>query len=176
MLSHARPTRRRSRNGYDVALPGSRGFDAILDEIHHRFGIALELVDAGGRYVHFLSRLETGDWLWISDYAANITPLAQRLALEAHDVHVGWHVAIYPTNTLTGTADCFVWLASVTHETATAGQLPDLVATALRSLARHEQHHIDAEGRHQVSVGIDHWNRPPRVTSTLPSCTRKPTL
>lgn len=82
----------------------------------------------------------------------------------------------YPTNTLTGTADCFVWLASVTHETATAGQLPDLVATALRSLARHEQHHTDADGRHQVSVGIDHWNRPPRVTSTLPSCTRKPTL
>ncbi|MBX8687873.1 hypothetical protein A5722_31270 [Mycobacterium vulneris] len=158
MLSPARPTRRRSHTGGDVALPDRRGFGAILDEIHHRFGIALQLLDAGGHHVFFQSRLETGDWLWISDYAANITPLAQRLALEAHGVHVGWHIAIYPTDTRTATADPFVWLASVTHETATAGQLPDLVATTLRSLARHEQHHIDAAGRHQVSVGIDHWN------------------
>ncbi len=89
---------------------------------------------------------------------ANITPLAQRLALETRNVHVGWHIAIYPTDTRTATADPFVWLASVTHETATAGQLPDLVATALRSLACHEQHHTDADGRHQVSVGIEHWN------------------
>ncbi|OBB17031.1 hypothetical protein A5761_11285 [Mycolicibacterium setense] len=159
MLSHARPTPRRSRNGDDdAALPDNRGFNAILGEIHHRFGIALQLVDAGGRYVFFQSRLETGDWLRISDYAANVTPLAQRLALEAHDVHVGWYVAIYPTDAHTLAADPFVWLASVTHETATASQLPDLVATALRSLARHEQHHIDADGRHQVSVGINHWN------------------
>lgn len=157
MLSSARPTRR-FRDGDGTALPDSRGFDAILDEIHHRFGIALQLVDAGDRYMYFHSRLETGDWLWISDYAANITPLAQRLALEAHNVYVGWHVAIHPTDPRTLAADPFVWLASVTHESATAGQLPDLVATALRSLARHEQHHIDVEGRHQVSVGIDHWN------------------
>ncbi|MGY1994362.1 hypothetical protein [Mycolicibacterium fortuitum] len=152
-----RPARRRSRNGGNAALPDSRGFDAILDEIHHRFGIALELVDGGG-YMHFQSRLETGDWLWISDYAASITPLAQRLAFEARDVHVGWHIAIYPTDAHTLVADPFVWLASVTHETATAGQLPDLVAAALRSVAHHEQHHTDADGRHRVSVGIDHWN------------------
>ncbi|MCH2221073.1 MAG: hypothetical protein MK097_12245 [Dechloromonas sp.] len=142
----------------DAAQPDSRGFDAILGEIHHRFGIALNPLTDGRRYMHFQSRLETGDWLWISDYAANITPLAQRLALETHDVHVGWHIAIYPTDTRTAKADPFVWLASVTHETATAGQLPDLVAIALRSLARHEQHHIDADSRHQVSVGIDYWN------------------
>lgn len=141
----------------DTTQPDSRGYDAILDEIHHRFGIALQLVDAGGRYMHFQCRLETGDWLWISDYAANITSLAQRLGLETHNVHVGWHIAIYPTDTRTAAADPSVWFASVTHETATAGQLPDLVATALRSLPRHEQHHIDADGRHQVSVGIDHW-------------------
>ncbi|WP_131830838.1 hypothetical protein [Mycobacteroides abscessus] len=153
-----RPTCRRSRTGNDAAPTDSRGYDGILDEIYHRFGIALELVDAGGRYMFFQSRLETGDWLWISDYAANITPLAQRLDLEARDVHVGWHVAIYPTETRTAAADPFVWLASVTHETATAGQLPDLVATALRSLARHEQHHTDADGRHLISVGIDYWN------------------
>ncbi|MEW2484485.1 hypothetical protein AB0876_33340 [Mycobacterium sp. NPDC049093] len=158
MLSHARPSRRRSRTGNDAAPTDSRGHDAILDEIYYRFGIALELVDASGRYMHFQSRLETGDWLWISDYAANITPLAQRLALEADHVHVGWHVAIYPTDTRTAAADPFVWLASVTHETATAGQLPDLVATALRSLPRHEQHHTDAVGRHRISVGIDRWN------------------
>ncbi|WP_396911622.1 hypothetical protein [Mycolicibacterium sp.] len=158
MLSPARPARRPFRNEGNAALPDSRGFDAILDEIHHRFGIALELVDAGGRYMYFQSRLETGDWLWISDYGANITPLARRLALEARDVHVGWHIAIYPTDIRTAAADPFVWLASVTHETATAGQLPDLVATALRSLARHEQHHTDAQGRHHVSVGVDHWN------------------
>ncbi|ETZ57019.1 hypothetical protein L841_3157 [Mycobacterium sp. MAC_080597_8934] len=158
MLSPARPAHRPFRNeGNAAALPHRRGFNAILDEIHHRFGIALELVGGGG-HMHFQSRLETGDWLWISDYAANITPLAQRLALEAHDVHVGWHIAIYPTDIRTAAADPFVWLASVTHETATAGQLPDLVATALRSLARHEQHHTDAQGRHQVSVGVDHWN------------------
>lgn len=158
MLTHGRSMRRRARNGNDAGHADSRGFDAILDEIHHRFGIALQVVDAGGRCTYFRSRLETGDWLWISDYSANITPLAQRLALETRNVHVGWHIAIYPTDTRTATADPFVWLASVTHETATAGQLPDLVATALRSLACHEQHHTDADGRHQVSVGIEHWN------------------
>lgn len=158
MLSLGRPTRRRRRNGNNAASPDSRGHDGILDEIYHRFGIALELVVTGGRYMHFQSRLETGDWLWISDYAANITPLAERLALEAHDVRVGWHVAIYPTDTRTAAADPFVWLASVSHETATAGQLPDLVAAALRSLARHEQHHTDADGRHQIRVGIEQWN------------------
>ena len=155
MLSLARPTRRRSRSGNNAAPADSRGYDGILDQIYHRFGIALELVGASGRYMHFQSRLETGDWLWISDYAANITPLAQRLA---HDVHAGWHVAIYPTDTRTAAADPFVWLASVSHETATADQLPDLVAIALRSLARHEQHHTDADGRHQIRVGIEHWN------------------
>lgn len=157
MLRYARPTSRRSEKS-DAVNHDTRGYDVILDEIHRRFGITLKMLTPDSRYMSFQSRLETGDWLWISDYTANITPLDQRLALEAHNVHVGWHVAIYPTNTLTGAADCFVWLASVTHETATAGQLPDLVATALGSLARHEQHHIDGEGQHRVSVGIDRWN------------------
>lgn len=149
------------------------GYNEIRTRIAQRFGINLT-VNARGRddYHSLQSRLETGDWLWITEYAANITPLARRVMLEAKGINVGWHIAVYPNDASADTAspDPFTWLASVTHETALAHQLPDLVETALRALTRHEQHHVDPEGNHHVSAGITDWapdtRLPPRRTAS----------
>lgn len=135
------------------------GYQEIVTHVHQRLGINLTISPGSTDHLSLQSRLETGDWLWITEYAANITPLERRVILEAAGVTLGWHIAIYPTNPVDpARPDHFTWLASVTHESALAHQLPDLVENALRALPRHEQHHIDRDGNHHISAGITHWS------------------
>lgn len=134
------------------------GYHEIITQVHERSGIRLTASPGRTDHLSWQSRLETGDWLWITEYAANITPLARRVTLEAAGVTLGWHLAIYPTNPADpARPDHFTWLASVTHESALAHQLPELVENALRALPRHEQHHIDRDGNHHISAGITDW-------------------
>ncbi|MBN3458369.1 hypothetical protein JNN96_30475 [Mycobacterium sp. DSM 3803] len=140
------------------------GYKEIVTQVHQRSGIRLTASPDRTDHLSLQSRLETGDWLWITEYAANITPLARRVTLEAAGVTLGWHIAIFPTNPVDpARPDHFTWLASVTHESALAHQLPDLVENALRALPRHEQHHIDRDGNHHVSAGITDWSLDVRI-------------
>lgn len=150
----ANPTRTRKTSPMDTL-----GYNEILTHVDQRFGITLTVNPCGNHYLSLQSRLETGDWLWITEYVANITPLSRRMVLEASGINLGWHIAVYPNDPSADPAspDPFTWLASVTHETARAHQLPDLVETALRALPRHEQHHIEADGNHHISAGITDW-------------------
>lgn len=46
-------------------------------------------------------------------------------------------------------------MASVSHRTATAQQLPDLIELALRSISEAAHHRYDDQDAHTVSYGID---------------------
>lgn len=134
--------------------PDVRGYEELLKHIRHRFGITLVPV-VHGRHVRFETCLETGHSVWISEYAGNITPLHDRIALERRGIAVGWHVAIHSAD-----SNPLIWLSSVTHETATAQLLPEILETALRALPRNEQHHIDRQGTRRITTGIEDWNEP----------------
>ena len=137
----------------------NHGYDELFATINRRFGIALTWWHSGGGYMIWESRLETGDWLWITDFDANITPLARRRALEKDGITVGWHVGIYANATDVGGdgPDSCTGLAGVEHCSATAGQLPDLIELALRGRARHEQHQFLRDKPHSVKYGIEYY-------------------
>ncbi|NTY62617.1 hypothetical protein [Mycolicibacterium sphagni] len=151
------------------------GYDAILAEVHTRFGFMPTIFNSGGNIMILESILDGGNFIWITDADCDVTPLPRRLAAEADGHYVGWQVSIYPpdpdalpvdlTATVPGGStvpaipdvDSCTRLASVTHHTATADQLPDLIELALRGYRRHEQHTFHRDGTHTVSVGIDHY-------------------
>jgi hypothetical protein len=132
------------------------GYKELLADITARFGITLTCFDSGGGCLIWESRLETGDWLWITDYDAGINPLARRLALEQDGITIGWHVGIYANQSADygDEPDSCTRLAGVEHHSATAQQLPDLIELALRGRARHEQHTFKADQPHKVEYGI----------------------
>jgi hypothetical protein len=135
------------------------GYEQMLVNIENRFGIKLSIFNSGGGWMIFEGRLETGNWLWITDWDADITPRPKRLELEAQGITVGWHIAIYSTLSGPGTAepDSCTRLAGVEHRTAAADELIDLLELALRSLPRNEQHDFDRRGSHAVSDGVRHY-------------------
>lgn len=113
--------------------------------------------------------------MWITDADCDVTPRDRRRDIEADGDHVGWQVSIYPpdpdtvpmdlTATVPGGStalaipdvDSCTRLASVTHHTATAEQLPDLIELALRGYRRHEHHQFALDGTHTVRFGIEHY-------------------
>lgn len=153
----------------------NHGYDAILAQVHARFGFTPTIFNSGGNIMILESRLDNSEFLWITDADCDVTPLSRRLAREADGQFVGWQVSIYPpdserdlldveqTDPADTTAaepadvDSCTRLASVTHHSATADQLPDLIELALRSRRRHEQHTFHRDGTHTVSVGIEHY-------------------
>lgn len=134
------------------------GLDTILDAIADQTGLTFEIFNSGGNTMILEARLETGDWMWISDFDADVTPLAQRRQLEADGIPVGWLIAIYPTDAdePTPTPDPTRILASTMHQTATAEDLPRLVIHTLQSLPRHAHHRIDND-RATVTHGIESY-------------------
>ena len=62
------------------------GYQEIVTHVHQRLGINLTISPGSTDHLSLQSRLETGDWLWITEYAANITPLERRVILEAAGV------------------------------------------------------------------------------------------
>jgi len=86
--------------------------------------------------------------------------------MEADGHHVGWQVSIYPPEPATVPVDLAATypdvdsctrLASVTHHSAHAELLPDLIELALRGRRRHEHHTFAVNGTHSVRLGIDHY-------------------
>ncbi|GAA2429254.1 hypothetical protein [Mycolicibacterium llatzerense] len=151
------------------------GYDDILTQVQHRFGFTPTIFNSGGGIMILESRLEGGDFIWITDADCDVTPRPRRVAAEADGRHIGWQVSIYPpeagappldlsaADTVASTApavpevDSCTRLASVTHHTAPAEQLPDLIGLALRGRRRHEHHLFDADGTYTVRLGIDHY-------------------
>lgn len=151
------------------------GYDAILAEVHERFGFTPTIFNSGGYVMIFESRLDSSEFLWITDADCDVTPLSRRLASEADGEFVGWQVSIYPPDSERGPldvaqtdpadttapepvdADSCTRLASVTHHSATADQLPDLIELALRSRRHHEHHAFHLDGSHTISFGIEHY-------------------
>ncbi|MEB3031761.1 hypothetical protein [[Mycobacterium] nativiensis] len=136
----------------------NHGMDSILDTINDQTGLTFEIFNSGGHTMILEARLETGDWMWISDYDADVTPLAQRRQLEAEGIRVGWLIAIYPTDPDDPTSAPHPTriLASFAHETATAEELPQLVIHTLQSLPRHAHHRIQRD-RATVTYGIESY-------------------
>lgn len=80
------------------------GFDTIVEAIDRQFGITLEIADTGGGYYVLEGTMNSGQWLWISDYDAGLLPLARRGELEAQGVRIGWRLQLYPRLPGEGTA------------------------------------------------------------------------
>lgn len=137
----------------------NHGLDAILGTIKDRTGLTFEIFNSGGHTMILEARLETGDWMWISDYDADVTPLPQRRQLEAEGIRVGWLIAIYPTDPddPTPVPDPARILASTAHESATAEELPQLVVNTLKSLRGHAHHRI-ADSQVTVTYGIESYD------------------
>jgi hypothetical protein len=135
------------------------GYDDLLATITDRFGITVDCFNSGGGCLIWETRLETGDWMWVTDWDAGIQPLARRLELEAQGITVGWHIGIYAnlTDSAGDQPDSCTRLAGVEHHTATAAQLPDLIDLALRGTPRNEQHEFGANGTHTISYGIRYY-------------------
>lgn len=151
------------------------GYGDILAQVHRRFGFTPTIFNSGGDIMIFEARLDGGDFIWITDADCDITPLPRRLAIEADGDVVGWQVSIYPPDTERGPLDVeqadpdgpaatetvdansCTRLTSVTHHSATAEQLPELIGLALRGRRRHEHHEFHCDGTHTVSLGIDRY-------------------
>lgn len=125
----------------------------VLSDIVSRFGIDLTVEDTGGGCLLFQARLETGDWIVISDWDAGITPLPRRRALEAQGTTIGWNISIYADDG-DNWPDHHTRLASVRHETAAGGELPTLIAQALDALPANTHHDHSRDGRHTVTHGV----------------------
>lgn len=150
------------------------GYGDILAQVHRRFGFTPTIFNSGGNIMILEARLDGGDFIWITDADCDVTPLPRRQAAEADGSPIGWQVSIYPPDTagapldITATdldhttvaapadVDSCTRLASVTHHTATADQLPELIELALRGRRRHEHHEFRADGTHAVHIGIEH--------------------
>ena len=137
----------------------NHGLDAILATICDQTGLAFEIFNSGGNTMILEARLETGDWMWISDYDADVTPLAQRRQYESEGIAVGWLIAIYPTDPdePLPSPDPTRILASTAHESARAEDLPQLVIRTLQSLPSHTHHRVDRH-RTVVTHGIDFYD------------------
>ncbi len=151
------------------------GYDDILTEAQRRFGFTPEIFNSGGNIMIFETRLDDGSFLWITDADCDVTPRPRRLAKEADGYYVGWQVSIYPPDPASAPVDLAATLcegsifsaipdvdsctrlASVTHHTAAAEQLPDLIGLALSGYRRHEHHQFALDGTHTVRLGIDHY-------------------
>lgn len=151
------------------------GYYAILAQVHARFGFMPTIFNSGGNIMIFESRLDGGDFCWITDADCDVTPMPRRLAAEADGDRIGWQVSIYPPDTEdTGLdiaqadpdgqaaptvvdVDSCTRLASVIHHRATADQLPELIELALHARRHHEHHVFHLDGTHTVSLGIDHY-------------------
>lgn len=151
------------------------GYDDILTEAQRRFGFTPEIFNSGGNIMIFETRLDDGSFLWITDADCDVTPRPRRLAKEADGHYVGWQVSIYPPDPASAPVDLAATLcegsifsaipdvdsctrlASVTHHTAAAEQLPDLIGLALSGYRRHEHHQFALDGTHTVRLGIEHY-------------------
>jgi len=131
-------------------------YDALLDAIATRFGISLHCFNSGGGCLVWEARLESGHWLEINDWDQGIQTRARRLASEAAGAPVGWFIGIYCPAGDTPPWSHDSWrVASVSHRTATADELPDLIDLALRGITAAAHHVYDAHGAHTVTHGID---------------------
>jgi hypothetical protein len=151
------------------------GYDDILTEVQRRFGFTPAIFNSGGNIMILEGLLEGRNFIWITDADCDVTPRPRRLDIEADGDYVGWQVSIYPPEPGTGAMDLTATvpgastvpavpevdsctrLASVTHHTATAEQLPDLIELALRGYRRHEHHQFALDGTHTVRLGIEHY-------------------
>lgn len=149
------------------------GWDDILDKVQVETGLRFTIWNSGGHCMIFEARLETGQFLWVTDYDADIEPLASRHEIEAAGGTVGLQVSVLAAmespqryaDVIGGTVDTVPddWanvvdsnrcLASVRHGTAKAEQMPELVALAILSLPRNAHHHIDqVETVHDDNAG-----------------------
>lgn len=130
------------------------GFATITDDLKRRFGIAFQLVDTGGGCTVLEGRLESGDWLWISDLDAGLIAPDRRAALEARGTHIGWRLQVYPHSSADGGPDINTVLASVAHATGTAADLPGLVDELLGGLPYNAQVTYAVDGASRTSHGI----------------------
>ena len=132
------------------------GYGEFIADLENRFGLNFTCEDTGGGFLLFQARLETGDWIVISDWDAGITPLARRRDMEAEGTTIGWNVSIYANADGDTWPDHLTRLASVHHETATTDELPGIVEQALASLTDNTQHEYHRGGGHTVTHGITH--------------------
>jgi len=128
-------------------------YGQFLAEIQQRFGVAFTVEDTGGGCLLFQARLETGDWLVISDWDSGIIPLPRRRQLEAQATSLGWVVNVCADDGDGGPQTATI-LAGVSHETATADELSDLIELALSSLADNAHHEIRKATGHSVLHGV----------------------
>lgn len=133
------------------------GYHDLHATLATRFGITFARFNNGGGCHIWETRLETGHWLWVSDYDPWIIPRACRQAAEDNGHPVGWQINIYAHQPDTDSADTRTCLAGVHHATATAEQLPDLIEQTLRALPGREHHHYSADGTHTVRHGAQHY-------------------
>lgn len=128
-------------------------YGQFLAEIQQRFGVAFTVADTGGGCLLFQARLETGDWLVISDWDSGLTPLPRRRQLEAQGTTVGWAVNVCADDGEDWPQTATI-LAGVSHETATADELPALIELALNSLTDNAHHEIRKATGHSVLHGV----------------------
>ncbi len=128
----------------------------LLSTIRDRFGITLRCFNSGGGCLIWESRLESQHWVWINDWDQGIMRRNRRLATEAAGDPVGWFIGVYaPAGDTPAWSDDHWRVASVSHRTATAEQLPDLIELALRSITEAAHHDYDDQGVHTVAYGVD---------------------
>lgn len=152
------------------------GYDDIPSQVRHRFALDLTIFNSGARIMIFQARLDTSDLNWVTDAHCDVTPRSKRVTMEAAREDVGWQISISPAAILSAPldiaqaspdvhspspvaveADSGTRLASVTHHTATAEQIPELIDLSLRARACHEHHGLARDGSHTLRVGIEHY-------------------
>ena len=129
------------------------GYSDFLSIIETRFGIRFTCEDTGGSHLLFQARLETGDWLLVSDWDAGLHPLAERRELDARGITIGWNITIYADDGIDGPDHCTM-LASVRDESATVDELNGMIGLALHGLPSNTHHEYRADRMHTVTRGI----------------------
>lgn len=132
------------------------GYEDLRRSVRDHLGITVEPYNTGGNILVWQGVIETGHWLWISDYDADITPRGDRERLEAEGIDVGWRISLHPPGD-EHDVDCCTLLASVAHQKARSTDFLNLLVQTLANLPTNTHHDTTGAGITTITRGIQSY-------------------
>lgn len=116
-------------------------YQDLIDSVRRDLGVRLAIVGVGGGNEVMHARLETGQWLVVSEAEDFLSSIGDRLENDAQGTPLGWFAGVYLNDASGGVAHpassvpagC---LAAVVREDALFHELGDVVSEVLAQFAR----------------------------------------